>query len=63
MLSGLMFVSFVQVDLGTGNNNKINWPLTVKQELIDICEVVYKAAKKGRGLAQSPKDYSTKHKY
>lgn len=53
----------IMVDLGTGNNNKINWPLTVKQELIDIIEVVYKAAKKGRGLAVSPKDYSTKHRY
>jgi DIM1 family U5 snRNP protein len=51
------------IDLGTGNNNKINWPLTNKQELIDIVEVMYKAAKKGRGLAVSPKDYSTKHRY
>ncbi len=53
----------IMIDLGTGNNNKINWPLTNKQELIDIVEVVYKAAKKGRGLAVSPKDYSTKHRY
>ena len=53
----------IMVDLGTGNNNKINWPLNNKQELIDICEVVYKSAKKGRGLAVSPKDYSTKHRY
>lgn len=26
----------IMVDLGTGNNNKINWPLEDKQELIDI---------------------------
>lgn len=53
----------IMIDLGTGDNNKINWPLNNKQELLDIVEVVYKAAKKGRGLAVSPKDYSTKYKY
>ena len=29
----------VLVDLGTGNNNKINWAITNKQEMIDIVEV------------------------
>jgi DIM1 family U5 snRNP protein len=53
----------VQVDLGTGNNNKINWALDSKQELLDILEVVYKGAKKGKGLVVSPKDYSTRLKY
>lgn len=53
----------IMVDLGTGNNNKVNWALTDKQELIDIIEVVYRGAKKGRGLVISPKDYSTKYKY
>lgn len=52
----------IMVDLGTGNNNKINWALNVKQEMIDIIECVYKGAKKGRGLVVSPKDYSTKYK-
>lgn len=32
------------IDLGTGNNNKINWALTDKQELIDIIETVYRSA-------------------
>lgn len=50
-------------DFGTGNNNKINWVLDDKQELIDIIETVYKGAKKGRGLVISPKDYSTRHRY
>ncbi|KAK7206114.1 mitosis protein DIM1-domain-containing protein [Myxozyma melibiosi] len=50
-------------DFGTGNNNKLNWVLDDKQELIDIIEAIYKAAKKGRGLAISPKDYSTKYRY
>jgi len=27
------------VDLGTGDNNKINWALADKQEFIDIIEV------------------------
>jgi DIM1 family U5 snRNP protein len=53
----------IMVDMGTGNNNKINWALNNKQELIDIIETVYRGAKKGRGLVVSPKDYSTKYKY
>ena len=53
----------IMVDLGTGNNNKINWAITSKQELIDIIEVVYRGAKKGKGLVISPKDYSTKDRY
>ena len=31
------------IDLGTGNNNKINWPMQDKQEFIDIVEVVYRS--------------------
>ena len=32
----------IMIDLGTGNNNKINWAFNNKQELIDIIEVVYR---------------------
>lgn len=53
----------IMIDLGTGNNNKINWPLEDKQEMIDIVETVYRGARKGRGLVVSPKDYSTKYRY
>ena len=53
----------IMVDFGTGNNNKMIWTLEDKQELIDILEVVYRGASKGKGLVVSPKDYSTKHKY
>ncbi|KAF2645330.1 thioredoxin-like protein-like protein 4A [Massarina eburnea CBS 473.64] len=53
----------IQVDFGTGDNNKINFGLTDKQELIDIIESVYKGASKGKGLVLSPKDYSTKWLY
>jgi DIM1 family U5 snRNP protein len=50
----------ILVDLGTGNNNKIDWPLQNKQEMIDIIETVYRGAKKGRGLVVSPHCYSIK---
>jgi len=53
----------IQVDLGTGNNNKINFLMDSEQELIDITETVFKGARKGKGLVNSPKSYSTKHKY
>ncbi|THG21970.1 hypothetical protein TEA_005115 [Camellia sinensis var. sinensis] len=41
----------IMIDLGTGNNNKINWALKDKQEFIDVVETVYRGARKGRGLA------------
>jgi DIM1 family U5 snRNP protein len=53
----------IQVDLGTGNNNKINFPLSDKQELIDIVETVYRGARKGVGLVVSSRDYATNGKY
>lgn len=53
----------MMIDLGTGDNNKLNFVLEDKQELIDIIETVYRGAKKGRGLVVSPKDYSTRHRY
>ncbi|EFA83054.1 thioredoxin-like U5 small nuclear ribonucleoprotein [Heterostelium album PN500] len=53
----------IMIDLGTGNNNKINWPLTNKQDMIDVIETVYRGARKGKGLVISPKDFSTKYKY
>lgn len=53
----------IMIDLGTGNNNKINWAMTDKQEFIDIVETIYRGARKGRGLVVSPKDYSTKYRY
>ncbi|GMM36201.1 U4/U6-U5 snRNP complex subunit [Saccharomycopsis crataegensis] len=47
-------------DFGTGNNNKLNFVLDDTQELIDIIEVIYRGARKGKGLVVSPKDYSSK---
>lgn len=53
----------IMVDFGTGNNNKMNWALTDKQDMIDVIEAVYRGARKGKGLVISPKDFSTKYKY
>lgn len=53
----------IMCDFGTGDNNKLNWVLEDKQELVDIIETVYRGASKGKGLVVSPKDYSTKHKF
>jgi DIM1 family U5 snRNP protein len=53
----------MMVDLGTGNNNKINFVINDQQELVDIIEVVFRGARKGKGLVISPKDYSTRYQY
>ncbi|CAK7245138.1 MAG: Thioredoxin-like 4A [Sporothrix thermara] len=53
----------VMIDTGTGNNNKVNFLVRNKQELIDMIEVVYRGAKKGRGLVVAVNDYSTRHEY
>ena len=37
----------IMIDLGTGNNDKINWALEDTQEFIDIVETVYRGARKG----------------
>lgn len=52
----------IQCDVGTGNNNKINWVLQDKQELIDVAEVVWRGARKGKGLVISPRDYSSRYR-
>lgn len=46
-------------DFGTGNNNKMNFLIDNKQEMIDIIETIYRGATKGKGLVVSPKDYSS----
>ncbi|PQQ03632.1 hypothetical protein Pyn_11275 [Prunus yedoensis var. nudiflora] len=44
----------IMIDLGTGNNNKINWALKDKQEFIDIVETVYRGARKGARSRHCP---------
>ncbi|KAF9594266.1 hypothetical protein IFM89_028923 [Coptis chinensis] len=46
----------IMIDLGTGNNNKINWALKDKQEFIDIVETVYRGARKDKGISATPAD-------
>ncbi|KAL1593211.1 Thioredoxin-like 4A [Paraconiothyrium brasiliense] len=58
-----MYEIYDELDFGTGNNNKINFAISSKEELIDIIETVYRGASKGKGLVVSPKDYSTKWLY
>jgi DIM1 family U5 snRNP protein len=53
----------MMVDLGTGNNNKINWAMEDKQEFMDLVELVYRGAMKGKGLVVSPRNYATKLRF
>ncbi len=55
--------NLMTIDLGTGNNNKINWPLHDKDEMIAIMETIYRGAIKGKTDHVSPFDYSTHNKY
>lgn len=45
-------------DFGTGNNNKMNFTIDDKQEMIDILETIFRGARKNKGLVVSPYDYN-----
>lgn len=45
-------------DFGTGDNNKLNFVIQDKQELIDVIETVFRGANKGKGLVISPVQYT-----
>ena len=47
-------------DFGTGNNNKLNFIVDDKQEMIDILETIFRGARKNKGLVISPYDYNHK---
>ena len=49
----------IMVDYGTGENNKLTFLLKTKQEFIDLCEIVYRAAARGLGLAKSIINYAS----
>ena len=53
----------IQVDVGTGNNNKIDWAMNDKDDFIAIVETVWIGARKGRGIVESPKDFCVKYRY
>eukprot|EP00388_Colpodella_angusta_P007359 GDKJ01020889.1.p1 GENE.GDKJ01020889.1~~GDKJ01020889.1.p1 ORF type:complete len:143 (+),score=29.41 GDKJ01020889.1:34-462(+) len=53
----------ILVDCGTGNTNKINFPITNTKDMIAIIETVFRGARKGRGIVSSPIDYSSMRKF
>ena len=48
----------VQIDYGTGENNKMTFVPPTKQEFIDICELAYRGATKGAALVKSNINYA-----
>mmetsp|Transcript_14762 Transcript_14762/g.20690 ORF Transcript_14762/g.20690 Transcript_14762/m.20690 type:complete len:150 (-) Transcript_14762:571-1020(-) len=47
----------IMVDLGTGNNNKINWTINNKNDLIQIVETVYRGVIKGKILIRCNRSF------
>lgn len=48
----------VQVDYGTGENNKMTFVIPTRQEFIDICELAFRGATTGAGLVKSNINYA-----
>ena len=53
----------IQIDLSTGNNNKINFVIDNKEDLLTIIEEVYTGAKRGKSIVFSSKGYSKKNHF
>jgi DIM1 family U5 snRNP protein len=49
----------VQVDYGTGENNKMTFVMKTKKEFLDLCEVVYRGATRGVGCVKSLINYAS----
>lgn len=45
-------------DYGTGDNNKMTFVPSDKQELVDIVDTIYRGAIRGKGIVTAPKDHS-----
>jgi DIM1 family U5 snRNP protein len=52
----------IKIDCSTGNNNKINFLIKTKEELVDLFTLAYKGGYKGKGLVVSPIKYSKARK-
>lgn len=46
----------IKVDCGTGNNNRINFPID-EDDLINIIDVAYKQGRMGKDIGRSPKTF------
>eukprot|EP00792_Barthelona_sp_PAP020_P002377 TRINITY_DN13855_c0_g1_i1.p1 TRINITY_DN13855_c0_g1~~TRINITY_DN13855_c0_g1_i1.p1 ORF type:complete len:156 (+),score=34.22 TRINITY_DN13855_c0_g1_i1:41-469(+) len=53
----------IMVDVGTGDNNRINFKISEPEDLIDIIETVYIGARKSKGLVLAPKSFSATSKF
>jgi DIM1 family U5 snRNP protein len=47
----------IRVDVGTGNNNKINFPMEA-EDLIAIIELVYTTGMRNKSIVHSPKQFA-----
>ena len=50
----------IQVDFGTGENNKMNFLMDTKQEFIDIVELIYRGVSRGAHIVRSLVSYARK---
>ena len=48
----------IQVDFGTGENNKMNFLMDTKQEFLDIVELVFRGSSRGQSIVKSIRNYS-----
>lgn len=50
----------IKVDCGTGNTEKITFAVSRVQDMIDIVEVVFRQARRGKGLAVAPRNFNVR---
>jgi DIM1 family U5 snRNP protein len=50
----------VQIDYGTGENNKMTFVMKTKEEFQNVCEVVYRGATSGVGCVKSLVNYASR---
>ena len=53
----------IQVDCGSGIHTRVHFPLRSDQEAIDMLEIVFRGAQKGRAKVSTNENYSTKERF
>ena len=53
----------IQVDCGSGVHSRVHFPLRNDQEAIDMLEVVFRGAQKGRKKVSTNENYATKQRF